>query len=393
MTALTRTRHSTMITAAACCLLILATLILPVSAAEGTIDCTYLEITGDGFVADTMNGVEARYNLYGPTLYCVELITRYYQEVYGLEIRCADGAPTVLNNSDLYFEKTSDPRPGDVMYGSAAARGQGYNHWALVKSNNGNSLTLFEQNWRWNGQAGVNRVIEYPTDYYEIYTLKSRSGAEIQPVTGSVAVVSSWAESYIDRAAEAGIADLGTDYQANVTRESFCRMALNVLSNYGIEPASAGSVCATAASLGLVTNPDGAQELSREEAAVITARLIRIIGQLPEADPDVLASYRDAGSISSWAAEAVAQVTACGLMSGSSGSFHPQGKLTNEQAVALMVRVDENPSPAVTYQSRPAFLSRRAAAVMPAAEYAAEGVVALSAGRMMLSRFAQYLAQ
>ena len=206
-------------------------------------------------------------------------------------------------------------------------------------------------------------------------------------------MVSSWAESYIDRAAEAGIADLGTDYQANVTRESFCRMALNVLSNYGIEPASAGSVCATAASLGLVTNPDGAQELSREEAAVITARLIRIIGQLPEADPDVLASYRDAGSISSWAAEAVAQVTACGLMSGSSGSFHPQGKLTNEQAVALMVRVDENPSPAVTYQSRPAFLSRRAAAVMPAAEYAAEGVVALSAGRMMLSRFAQYLAQ
>lgn len=173
MTNLTHGRRTTRLLAALGCMLILASLILPASAAEGTIDCTYLTITGDGFVADTMDGVEARYNLYGPTLYCVELITRYYAEVYGLEIRCSGGAPAVLNNPDLYFEKTDNPQPGDVMYGSAAARGKGYNHWALVKSNNGASLTLFEQNWRWNGQAGVNRVIEYPTACYEIYTLKS----------------------------------------------------------------------------------------------------------------------------------------------------------------------------------------------------------------------------
>ena len=53
----------------------------------------------------------------------------------------SDGGPTVLNSSDLYFEKTTDPQPGDVMFGSAAARGKGYNHWALVKANNGSSLT------------------------------------------------------------------------------------------------------------------------------------------------------------------------------------------------------------------------------------------------------------
>ena len=333
------------------CLLILASLAVPVSAAEGTISCTYVPITGDGFVADTMNGVEARYNLYGPTLYCVELVVRYYQEVYGLEIRCSDSGPAVLNDDDLYFEKTDDPQPGDVMFGSAAARGKSYNHWALVKANNGSSLTLFEQNWRWNGQAGVNREIEYPTTCYEIYTLKSRSGAAITPVEGSVAAVSTWAESYIDRAAEAGIATLETDFQADVTREAFCQMAVNVLRNYGVKPTEGETACEQAASLGLVSNLDGGDALTRQEAAVITSRLMEQLGGAAETSLTALEVYDDADEIDGWAREAVAQLTACGLMSGSGGSFDPDGTMTNEQAVALMVRVDENPSPAVTYQS------------------------------------------
>ena len=392
MTNLTQTKRFKRLIAALCCLVILATLAVPAAAAEGTIDCTYITITGEGFVADTMNGVEARYNLYGPTLYCVELITRYYQEVYGLDIRCSDAGPAVLNNSDLYFEETSNPQPGDVMFGSAAARGKGYNHWALVKSNNGDSLTLFEQNWRWNGQAGINREIEYPTSYYKIYTLKSRSGAEIKPVSGSVAVESTWAESYIDRAAEAGIASLSTDYQAEVTRESFCQMALNVLSNYGIESLTGSSVMDTAAQFGLVSNINGSQQLTRQEAAVITSRLIALIGSAPAADTSVLSVYSDNNSISDWAANAVAQMTACGLMSGTGGSFRPLDSMTNEQAVALMVRVDENPNPAVTYHadaSASASASTVAAAttVRTTAECAAEGIVALTASHLMLSRY------
>lgn len=390
MTNLTQGRRTTRLLAALGCMLILVSLILPASAAEGTIDCTYLTITGDGFVADTMDGVEARYNLYGPTLYCVELITRYYAEVYGLEIRCNGGAPAVLNNPDLYFEKTDNPQPGDVMYGSAAARGKGYNHWALVKSNNGASLTLFEQNWRWNGQAGVNRVIEYPTACYEIYTLKSYSGAEIRKLTEPVFVASTWAESYVDRAAEAGIASLDMDFQASVTREDFCAMALNVAANYGVEIAPLATSCETAAALGLVSNTNGAQELSREEAAVIASRLIGLIGETPEAAEDALSVYEDAGSISPWAAEAVAEMTACGLMSGTAGSFNPQGRLTNEQAVALMVRVDENPAPAVTYQ---AALRTLALEEPPVNDCAALDLVVMNAAQMMLSRTGLYEAR
>ena len=378
MTALIRKTSVKRLFAAIGCLLILASLVVPVSAAEGTISCTYVPITGDGFVADTMNGVEARYNLYGPTLYCVELVVRYYAEVYGLEIRCSDGGPAVLNNDDLYFEETTNPQPGDVMFGSAAARGKGYNHWALVKSNNGSSLTLFEQNWRWNGQAGINREIEYPTTYYKIYTLKSRSGADIEPVSGSVAVASTWAESYIDRAAEAGIATLETDYQSEVTREAFCQMAVNVLANYGVEPMEDGTACEEAAELGLVSSLDGQEVLTRQEAAVITYRLAQRIGGVSGADLNALETYDDAAAIAAWAQEAVAQLTACGLMSGSNGNFDPKGTMTNEQAVALMVRVDENPNPTVTYQSSSASGNGTGSA--------AESVVALGAGDMMLSR-------
>lgn len=346
------TKHATRILAALACLLILFSFAVPVSAAEGTIDCTYVKITGDGFVADTMNGVESRYNLYGPKLYCVELITRYYKEVYGLEIRCGGGAPTVLNNADLYFAVTDTPKQGDVMFGSAAARGKGYNHWALVKTNNGDSLTLFEQNWRWNGQAGINRTIQYPTSCYEIYTLKSRSGAAIRPINAPVvpvSVASTWAEPYISQAADLGIVSLDGDYQTDVTREAFCRMALNVASGYGISIASDGTACETAAILGLVSNTNGTQTMTREEAAVITTRLIDLIGLMPEQDGSVLAAYADTAEISDWAVDAVAEVTACGLMSGTAGSFRPKGGLTNEQAAALMVRIHQNPAPAVTY--------------------------------------------
>lgn len=365
-----------------CSVSILAAVCLPISAAEGEISTTYVKITSDGFVADTMNGVQSRYNLYGPTFYCVELITRYYQELYGLELRATGGAPTVLNNSNYYFEETASPKQGDVMFGSAAARGKGYNHWSLVKSFDGVSVTCFEQNWRWNGQAGINRRIAFPTSYYKFYTLKSKNGQMPKVINGFQPSASSWAESYVDRAAEAGIADLSTDYKATTTRAEFCQMAVNVAAGYG-KTAVGTSACEKAQSLGLISaGAVETQPVTREEAAVITARLIDLIGSTPAADGAVLQSYQDSGFISAWAAEAVAKLTTCGLMSGMGGSFNPQGKLTNEQAVTLLVRVSENPNPAPL-----AATSAQAVTVLAQrSDCAAADLVARSADDMMLSR-------
>lgn len=341
------------------CIVILAGLCLPAGASETILDITYVPIVGNGFVADTFNGVEARYNETGEPIYCVELVIRYYKEVYGIDIGCADGNITVRNNDNYYFERTDTPKAGDIMYGSAAARGKDYSHWSIVKSFNGDSVTCFEENWSWNGQAGVNRRIPYPTGCYEFYTLKAKTGEPVV-VNGSDETASAWAEDYITRAAENGISDLTGFYQEPVTRDTFCRMAVNVAASYGYTADSDASACATAVQLGLVSSADGADTpVSREEAAVILVRLLNLIGKAPSADSSVIAAYTDSDRISFWAADSVASMTACGLMSGTGTGavFQPKALLTNEQAVALLVRVNDNPAPAVFQQEKEASLS------------------------------------
>ena len=148
--------------AAFCSVALTAAVLLPANASEKILSCTYVDIEGQGFVADTLNGVEARYNARGQSINCAELVIRYYDEIYGIEVFTPDTMIYVRDRDDLYFELTDQPKPGDVMVGSAAARGKSYNHFALVKEWNGDTLTVFEQNWTWGGQAGINRVIEYP---------------------------------------------------------------------------------------------------------------------------------------------------------------------------------------------------------------------------------------
>ena len=48
------------------------------SAREVTLNVTYVPIRKYGFVADTLYGVEARYNPWGKNYDCGELIRRYY---------------------------------------------------------------------------------------------------------------------------------------------------------------------------------------------------------------------------------------------------------------------------------------------------------------------------
>ena len=42
-------------------------------------------------------------------------------------------------------------------------------HWAIVKDVNGNQVTLFEQNWKYNGKTKVNRKIDISSaNYYRL---------------------------------------------------------------------------------------------------------------------------------------------------------------------------------------------------------------------------------
>lgn len=151
---------------------------LQASAMEKLLHIDFVKITGDGFVAETFNGVDARYNLYGRTIYCNELVERYYRELYGITVRCTNSGPVVVGSDAYRFRQTTCPRPGDIMFGSARARGTGYNHWAICREMNTETgeVTMFEQNWRWNGKAGVNRRISMAEGCYAAFELVTDIG-------------------------------------------------------------------------------------------------------------------------------------------------------------------------------------------------------------------------
>ena len=140
---------------------------------------TYVEIKGQKFVVDTFCGVDALYNENGSTIYCNELISRFYKEAYGLDVSA--GTSGIKMNSEGYkFVPPQTPKPGDVVYVSASMR-DGSDHWAIVKYNNGDHLVLFEQNVKNNGKAIIERKLKYPSDSYKLYTPVS-TGEKPDPV-------------------------------------------------------------------------------------------------------------------------------------------------------------------------------------------------------------------
>lgn len=333
-------------------------------AADETLDITFIPITGDGFVADTMDGVDAIYNLDGGPL-CSDLIERYYKAIYGVQVQLG-GAP-IVTGGDGWFEEVAVPQHGDVLYASAEARGS-CSHYALCRSVDldAGTVTLFEQNWSWNGQAGIERVI--PLDgCYTYYTLcgvdrlpeADETDRDDEPNGGSwydadrfdiesLGTPSGWAQDYVERAAELGILSaLTSGYQKPITRGEFAQMVVDACEVLTGERAQGAAVSDKAEGLGLMFG-DGkgnfrlADTLTRQEAAVICTRLMQRVGMAEEADVSTLTTYADREQIAGWAKDGVSVMTQMGLMSGTGKGFAPTQTLTTEQAITLLVRVYES---------------------------------------------------
>lgn len=332
-------------------------------AGETTLDVTYVTITGDGFVAETMDGIEARYHLSGQTLLCSELVERYYQEIYGLTVILA-GAPTVSGSSEYWFEVTTTPKRGDILYATEAARG-GCSHYALCRSFDAaaNTVTLFEQNWTWGDKAGIGRVI--PMDgCYTAYTLTGVNGAPeaavpveapVSPIPDTDAALaaaepfsdgapSGWAQIYILRAEAGGLLPRRSgEYQKPIPRREFARLLVAASEQFLSITCQSSDPCEAAGELGLMVGDDRGDfhaddALSREEAAVVMQRLLALAGNAPTPQLSALDVYPDRAKIASWAQESVSVATQTGLMGGTATGFSPQLTLTLEEAVTLLMR-------------------------------------------------------
>ena len=165
---------------------------------------------------------------------------------------------------------------------------------------------------------------------------------------------SAWAHDSINQAFELSLipAALQNNYTANATRAEFAAFAV-ALYEAATGREIAGRVefndtddinVQKMGYLEVVTGVGGGNfapndGLTREQAAVMIARLAYAIGQpLPQAAP----TFADNAAISPWAVDAVGQMQTTGIMGGvGDNNFAPGGDYTREQSIITMLRLFE----------------------------------------------------
>ena len=138
-------------------------------------------------VVDSLDGVKAYYrkgrNDGSSKFYsCAAFVKRYYKKVYGVDVRNLYYNRTPHTDDDK-FVKVTEPQVGDIV---ANNTNHGTTHWAIVKKVNKNTVTLIEQNWKWNQSGSTLSVRNRKVKIKKVrfYRLKS----EVEEPTVSITV-------------------------------------------------------------------------------------------------------------------------------------------------------------------------------------------------------------
>ena len=167
-------------------------------------------------------------------------------------------------------------------------------------------------------------------------------------------IPSPWATEYVNTAIELGLVppELQSAYTQATTRAEFAALVVTLYEVVtGREIAIDRSIAFSdttdtnvhkAATIGVVMGVGGNRfdpnaELTREQAAVMLARLADAIGEpFPPSDP----TFADNAQVSDWAADAVGQMQESGIMGGvGDNRFDPQGAYTREQSIVTILRL------------------------------------------------------
>lgn len=152
---------------------------------------TAVSITHTGQVVDTIefggHKIGAKYSLgggYGSSEYsCAAFVMRFYKTVYGFDVwnLSSSYATPVCSNGESFI-KTNAPRIGDIV------RFQDRTHWALVKSVEGDKVTLIEQNWGMYTSGGycapINRTVKIGDSQVSFFTYSAYENKDEVVITG-----------------------------------------------------------------------------------------------------------------------------------------------------------------------------------------------------------------
>ena len=150
-----------------------------------------IQITYDGQIVDSFNGVNAVYktgtgNTNTGEYSCAGYVHKYYSSIYGVAVSnlVTGKTPNASNGS---FSVTSSPEVGDIGYQTNSS---GSGHWFIIKEvNGGGNFTVIEQNWKWASGGATycskNRNVSYSgTANFKVFRWSGKGSTQpaINPV-------------------------------------------------------------------------------------------------------------------------------------------------------------------------------------------------------------------
>jgi len=195
--------------------------------------------------------------------------------------------------------------------------------------------------WGDKGGDGPHFIMPYPAVDVEIVAvfrpIETPSSWAVEPVNAAIAaglVPQSLQSQYTQAATRAEFTALAVALYETVTgREIAGRMHFNDTNDINVQKMGYLGIVAGVGDGNFAPN----STLTREQAAVMLARLADVIGQpLPSSAP----TFADNAQISSWAVDGVGQMQASGIMGGvGNNQFSPSGSYTREQSIVTMMRL------------------------------------------------------
>lgn len=169
-------------------------------------DGTIITISKAGQVVDTFNGVDSVYRPgsgdgSNATYGCFAYVVKYYQAIYGLTVYNLFHKQTPLTYGDS-FVVVKNPQPGDICAEIKASS----NHWSIVKSVNGTTVTVIDQNNKWVVNGVTQAYKDYTYNFSEVTFYRLASVAKSGTTTTAAATTT-----------ETSTADATTQAQAGVT--------------------------------------------------------------------------------------------------------------------------------------------------------------------------------
>lgn len=185
------------------------------------------------------------------------------------------------------------------------------------------------------------------------YTLEKTANNEYKNIT-TIKTLDNWAKKSILNTINLGLVshNLQLKFKDNITREEFCELIINLYEiKTGIEIDISknenpfldtdSKYILKAYKLNLILGKaknifEPKSFITREEAAVIIANLIKAMGNSPKEN---IKNYSDKDLISNWAYSSVMLVSSENIMQGNNNFFKPKDNITTQEALVIIDRI------------------------------------------------------